>query len=140
VPLDACDLCGFTSAAFRADAAAAHRLEYPDCDGVIRIIFRSDQRSRGPTYASAAGAHAGDRTSQEGRAPPDQGGPAFTIRERAELDGTLRLSLLADLDLTAADTLSTRLSALKTSDCPARLDLSQLASSTASESKPYSSR
>ena len=53
VPLYACDLCGLTSVAFRADAAAAHRLEYPDCDSVIRIIFRSDQRSRGPTYASA---------------------------------------------------------------------------------------
>ena len=99
MPLYACDLCGLTSVAFRADAAAAHRLEYPDCDSVIRIIFRSDQRSRGPTYASAAGAHAGDRSSQESRAPPDQGGPAITIRERAELDGTLRLSLLGDLGL-----------------------------------------
>ena len=67
MPLYAFDHCGFTSAAFRTDAAAAHRLEYPDCDGVIRIIFRSDQRSRGPTYASAAGAHAG--RSEQPRGP-----------------------------------------------------------------------
>jgi anti-anti-sigma factor len=127
VPLYACDLCGFTSAAFRVDAAAAHRLECPDCDGVVRIIFRSDQPSRGPTYASAAGGQAGDRSSQEDRVPTGQPGPAFAIREHAELDGTLRLTLLGDLDLTAADTLSTRLAALKTSGCPARLDLSKLA-------------
>jgi len=37
-----CELCGFASAAFRLEAAAAHRREYPDCDGVIRIVFRSD--------------------------------------------------------------------------------------------------
>jgi anti-anti-sigma factor len=127
VPLYACDLCGFTSAAFRVDAAAAHRLECPGCDGVVRIIFRSDQRSRGPTYASAAGAQTGGRSSHGGRAPPGQRGPAFAIHEHAELDGTVRLTLLGDLDLTAADTLSTRLAALKTSGYPARLDLSKLA-------------
>jgi hypothetical protein len=55
VPLYACERCGFTSAAFRKAAALAHRFEYPDCDGVIRIIFRSEDRYRGAAYAHAAG-------------------------------------------------------------------------------------
>ena len=72
VPLYACERCGFTSAAFRNDAAAAHRLEYPDCDGVMRIIFRSEERYRGQPRAPAAGAHAAARSTQGATCPPAQ--------------------------------------------------------------------
>ena len=50
VPLYACERCGYTSAEFRPEAARLHRLEYPDCDGVMRIIFRSEERYRGELY------------------------------------------------------------------------------------------
>lgn len=73
MPLYACNHSGFTSAAFRNDAAVAHRLEYPECDGVIRIIFRSEDRYRGQRYApTAAGGHAS--------APNTQGGPPRAAR------------------------------------------------------------
>jgi anti-anti-sigma factor len=136
VPLYACESCGFTSAAFRNDAAAAHRLESPDCDGVVRIIFRSDERYRGQTYASANaagvgastdGAQVAARSPIEGQATPSQPRQAFAIREHPDTDGMLRLTLLGDLDLTAADTLSTRFADAKASGHPVRLDLSQLA-------------
>ncbi|HEY2656844.1 MAG TPA: STAS domain-containing protein [Solirubrobacteraceae bacterium] len=48
------------------------------------------------------------------------------MRERPDPDGTVTLTLLGDLDLTTAETLSTRLAELKTAGHPVRLDLSQL--------------
>ena len=129
VPLYACDSCGFTSAAFRVDAAAAHRLEYPECGGAIRIVFRSDDRYRGPVYAprptdmQSAATH----ESRQGEAPAGQHEPAFVIREGVDPDGALRLTLLGDLDLAVAETLGSRLSELKAAGRPVRLDLSRLA-------------
>ena len=133
VPLYACEQCGFTRAAFRNDAAAAHRVEYPDCDGVMRIIFRSDERYRGhgngaaaAAAAAAAGAEA-PRRRQRAHPPPAQPRPAFALREHREPHGTLRLLVLGDLDLTAADTLSRRLAELKAFGLRVRIDLSKLA-------------
>ncbi|MFZ0972467.1 MAG: STAS domain-containing protein [Solirubrobacteraceae bacterium] len=126
MPLYACEHCGFTSAAFRNDAAAAHRLASPDCDGPIRIIFRSEDRYRGSTYAHATAPVAAQGT-HERHAATNQPRRAFAIREHPDLDGMLRLTLLGDLDLTTADTFRSRLAELKPSGRPVRLDLSQLA-------------
>jgi anti-anti-sigma factor len=129
VPLYACDRCGFTSAAFRVDAANAHRDEYPQCTGSIQIIFRSDDRYRAPhrspallapsELAARSGPDAGIVAS-----PPDR---SLEIRERLESDGRLRLTLLGDLDLGSAETLGQRLRELHKLAHPVRLDLSQLA-------------
>lgn len=54
MPLYACERCGYTSAAFRPEAARLHRLEYPDCDGVMRIIFRSEESHRGDVHTPPA--------------------------------------------------------------------------------------
>jgi anti-anti-sigma factor len=124
VPLYACERCGFTSAAFRPEAVAAHRHEYPECDGVMRIVFRSEDRYRGEVPALPA--------TPLSVAPPPEAGPAvpdpraFAIRERMEADGMLRLTLLGDLDLAVTDQLSERLEELKAARQPVRLDLSQL--------------
>jgi anti-anti-sigma factor len=128
VPLYACDRCGFTSAAFRVDAARAHRAEYPDCEGTVQIIFRSHERSRSPNPALLSGA-------RETAAPttPRQGLPArrphrpFDLRERLDGDATLRLTVLGDLDIAAADKLTERLQELRATNHPVRIDLSQLA-------------
>ncbi|HET6868743.1 MAG TPA: STAS domain-containing protein [Solirubrobacteraceae bacterium] len=128
VPLYACESCGFTSAAFRPEAARLHRLEYPACDGVMRIIFRSEERSRGQLYALfPASASSTPLVAAEGRAPAEKPDHSFAIRETVDQDQTIRLTLLGDLDLTAAEEFSARLADLKSSDRPARLDLSQLA-------------
>lgn len=124
MPLYACEHCGFTSAAFRNDAAAGHRLESPDCDGVIRIIFRSEDRYRGSTYPHPAPVAA--QSTHERHAAANQRGRAFSIREQPDLDGMLRLTLLGDLDLTTADAFRSRLAELKLSGRPLRLDLSEL--------------
>lgn len=134
MPLYACDRCGFTSAAFRADAAAAHRLGYPDCDGVIRIVFRSHDRYRGPGYEAAPvggrPAHARPAEARERRrseASSGQPGRSFEIREELQGDETRRLILLGDLDLAVVETLGRRLSELKAAGRPVRLDLSRVA-------------
>jgi anti-anti-sigma factor len=127
VPLYACEACGFTSAAFRPDAVSAHRLERPDCDGVMRIVFRSDDRYRGPVDAA--------QVASPTVAPPEpERGPwpvarerAFELNERRDPDGALRLTLVGDLDLPASETLTARLEELKATGRPARLDLSRLA-------------
>jgi anti-anti-sigma factor len=115
------------SAAFRPEAAAAHRVEYPKCDGVIRIIFRSADRYRGrpqtdvpasPAPASAAQAEPGSTT---------RSGRALVMRERIETGDRLRLTILGDLDVASANAFTARLAELKTAGGPARLDLSQLA-------------
>lgn len=124
MPLYACERCGFTSAAFRNAAALAHRFEYPDRDGMIRIIFRSEDRYRGAAYAHAAGvSQTAAPSSREGNAPPPQTRRHLAMRERPDPDGTVTLTLLGDLDLTTAETLSTRLADLKTAGHPVRLDL-----------------
>ena len=115
--------CGFTSAAFRLDAVSAHRLEYPECDGVMRIVFRSEDRQRDRLYASGQSARPTRAAEQE---PPARGGPAFQIRERLEVDGTVRLTLGGELDLAVTETLSARLEELKAAGYPVLLDLSQL--------------
>jgi len=137
VPLYACEHCGFTSAAFRPEAVAAHREENPECDGVMRIVFRSDERYRGQTYSlplvssSPSPTHEEgspeEGSHEEGRAVPAADQRGFDLRERLEVDGTLCLGLLGDLDLLAASTLSARLEELKATGRPVRLDLSQLA-------------
>jgi anti-anti-sigma factor len=125
VPLYGCDRCGFTSAAFRPEAAATHRLEYPGCDGAIRIIFRSDDRGRGlpqpddPASALAVG-------FEVRHASAVQSGGALLLRERVAADDTLRLSVLGDLDVAGAVTLATRLEELKAADHRVCLDLSHL--------------
>lgn len=126
MPLYACERCGFTSAAFRNAAAAAHRFEYPDCEGVIRIIFRSEDRYRGPAYARAGGLSKTTPTSREGHMPAAPTRRHLEMRERPDPGGTVLLTLLGDLDLTTAETLSTRLAELKTAGHAVRLDLSQL--------------
>lgn len=129
VPLYACESCGFTSAAFRPEAARLHRLEYPACDGVMRIIFRSEERSRGQLYVQPpASAPLEPLTSPEGQAPAGKDAQTFAIRETVDEDQMRRLTLFGDLDLTAADTLSTRLpGGPKSTSRSTRLDLSQLA-------------
>ena len=126
MPLYACESCGFTSAAFRPDAVAAHRLEDPECDGVMRIVFRSDERQRGQTFAPRVATPALGATQNEPQASPLAGRPGFDMHERLDRDGTLRLILVGDLDLSVAGTLSARLKELKAAGRPVRLDLSSL--------------
>jgi anti-anti-sigma factor len=128
VPLYACERCGYTSAEFRPEAARLHRLEYPDCDGVMRIIFRSEERYRGELYIPPrAGASPESPAAPEPQAAAGKPVPVFSLRETVDDDQVLRLTLLGDLDLNGAETLSTRLEELKAAGRPCRLDLSQLA-------------
>lgn len=127
MPLYACDHCGFTSAAFRPEAAASHRLEYPECHGVIRIVFRSDERYRGWAYESSAVIPAVAGNSEDGRVLSAAPGRVFAMQERLDGDETVRLTLLGDLDLAVADRLAARLAELKAAGRPVRLDVSQLA-------------
>jgi anti-sigma B factor antagonist len=128
VPLYACDRCGFTSAAFRVDAARAHRLAYPQCSGTIQIIFRSDERHRDQSpirrraTAGGAAAHA-----QRERTPGTRPGAPFTMQQQIDTDGAVRLTLLGNLDLAVAQTLTDRLGELCKAGRHVRLDLSQLA-------------
>jgi anti-sigma B factor antagonist len=126
VPLYACEHCGFTSAAFRLDAVAAHRLEYPECEGVMRIVFRSEDRQRGQLFASEVARRSVPPTPDAEQQLPAAGGGLFEIRERHYVDGTLRLTLGGDLDLLVTETLSARLEELKAAGRPVILDLSQL--------------
>lgn len=126
VPLYACERCGFTSAAFRLEAAAAHRLGCPDCDGVIRIVFRSEDRYRGQTYEPQPATAPATGNSGPAEGLPAAPGRVFAMRERLDADETLRLTLLGDLDLAVADRLTARLAELKAAGRPVRLDLSQL--------------
>ena len=127
VPLYACERCGFTSAAFRPEAAAAHRLEYPHCDGVIGIVFRSDDRYRGQTYEPRPATASPTANAEPAQAVPAAPGQVFAMRERLDADETLRLTLLGDLDLAVANRLTARLAELKAAGRAVRLDLSQLA-------------
>lgn len=128
MPLYACERCGYTSAAFRPEAARLHRLEYPQCDGVMRIIFRSEERYRGELYtpptARPPAAPMNTQEAQPAALPSDH---AFEIRETVDSDQTLRLAVCGDLDLTAAAAFSTRLAGLKATGRPCRLDLSRVA-------------
>jgi anti-anti-sigma factor len=127
MPLYACELCGFTSAAFRPDAVSAHHLERPECDGVMRIVFRSEDRYRGQIYAAPAPGASAAATPQRSQRPPPAGERGFEVRERQEADGTVRLTLVGELDLPVAETLTVRLEELRAAGDPVRLDLSQLA-------------
>ncbi len=128
MPLYACERCGYTSAAFRPEAARLHRLEYPECDGVMRIIFRSDERYRGEVYvAPQPRALAEPPPTPGGQAPTPKPDRTFAVRETVDDDQALRLTLLGDLDLTAAEAFSTRLGELKRLGHPCRLDLSEVA-------------
>ncbi len=119
VPLRVCDRWGFTSAAFRADADAADRLEDPHCHGVTRIIFWAHDRYGGhirpPDTASPQDAAL---SAQEKAKRPREPEQAFAMREHLDADGTLRLTLLGDPDLAVAETLSTRLAERKTARRP----------------------
>jgi anti-anti-sigma factor len=53
--------------------------------------------------------------------------PSFRIEERLEPDGSLRLSLIGELDLAVADGLALRLRELSSGGYHVRLDLAQLA-------------
>ena len=126
MPLYGCDRCGFTSAAFRPDAVASHRLEYPDCDGAMRIMFRSTDRHRGGYDARDLASPAPARHSQA-RAATTNSRRALLVSERLDAGGMLRLILLGDLDVAGAEALNARLAELKTAGRPVRLDLSRLA-------------
>jgi anti-anti-sigma factor len=126
VPLYGCDRCGFTSAAFRPEAAAAHRLEYPGCEGAVRIIFRSADRYRGQPHADYV-ARAIPASGSQPDASTTQSERALVLRERVDAHDRLRLILLGDLDVAGADILTARLAELKMADRHVRLDLSQLA-------------
>jgi anti-anti-sigma factor len=93
----------------------------------MRIVFRSEDRYRGPIYAASAAPSSATATSEEGEAAAAVAGRVFAMRESVEADGRLRLTLLGDLDLAVADTLSARLEELKAAGSPVRLDLSRLA-------------
>jgi anti-anti-sigma factor len=93
----------------------------------MRIVFRSTDRARGQTYASATARPSARPASEVRRRPPAAGGPVFDVGERREADGMLRLILRGDLDLSVAESLSARLAELKATGRPVRLDLSQLA-------------
>jgi anti-anti-sigma factor len=127
VPLYACESCGYTSAAFRPEAARLHRLEYPACDGVMRIIFRSEERYRGELYIPPPASPPAPPTAPEAQARVGKPDRTFAIRETVDHDQALRLTLLGDLDLIAAEALDARLADLKPAARPTRLDLSQLA-------------
>jgi anti-anti-sigma factor len=127
VPLYACERCGFTSAAFRPEAAATHRLEYPECDGVIRIVFRADDRYPAQAHEPPADAALPAAKSQGGQPQCAAPGPAFAMRERLDVDQMLRLTLLGDLDIAGAQRLRARLAKHKAAGRPVRLDLSELA-------------
>jgi anti-sigma B factor antagonist len=126
VPLYACEYCGFTSAAFRLEAVSAHRLESPECEGVMRIVFRSGDRDRRHASASAAVPRPARPTREPGQELPAAGRHGFEMRERVGVDGTLRLTLRGELDLPATETLSARVEELKAAGRPVLLDLSQL--------------
>ncbi|MGN6867907.1 MAG: STAS domain-containing protein [Solirubrobacteraceae bacterium] len=57
---------------------------------------------------------------------PAARGATFEMRERLNVDGWLRLTLLGELDLSVAGMLGTRLEELKAARAPVRLDLSAL--------------
>jgi anti-anti-sigma factor len=94
----------------------------------MRIIFRSEERYRGPLYAppstSPSSVPVSTQESQPAAVTSDR---PFAIRETVDLDQTVRLALLGDLDLATAEGLTTRLAELKSAGRPVRLDLSQLA-------------
>lgn len=127
MPLYACEQCGFTSAAFRPEAARLHRVEYPDCAGVIRIVFRSDERYRGVTYEPPAAARPRTEGSEAAHGLPGPPVQVFAMREHLDADGILHVTILGDLDLAVAGRLTERLAELKVAGQPVRLDLSQLA-------------
>lgn len=134
MPLYACEQCGFTSAAFRPEAAHTHRLENPDCEGVIRIIFRSEDRYRDPASATLAtpatpvtSLPAPPPSTQRGQAPSARPDRTFAVHETVDPDQAVRLTLVGDLDLAAADVLNPRLAELKLAGRRTRLDLSRLA-------------
>ena len=119
-------------------AVAAHGLEYPHCAGQIKIISRSEHRSRA-SHASlelAAAPAMATSTPDEPSAPIMQARSAtgrntlvqgFRMRERVEADETVRLILLGELDLAVGDELTGRLRQLRDSGRSVRLDLSKLA-------------
>lgn len=141
VPLYACERCGYTSAEFRPEAARLHRLEYPDCEGVMRIIFRSAERYRGELYSPPRASTSPEPPATPEAPPPgvqpDQG---LAIREAVDEDQAVRLTLLGDLDLTAAEALSTRLGELKAGVVRAVSTSHSWPSSTAPAFKRSSSR
>jgi anti-anti-sigma factor len=94
----------------------------------MRIIFRSEERYRGPLYAAPPASVATmPLTAPAGQAPAEQPTRIFAMRETVDVDEALRLTLLGDLDLTAAEVFSARLAELKAAGRPTRLDLSRLA-------------
>jgi anti-anti-sigma factor len=103
----------------------------------MRIVFRSDDRYRGQTHgppvaaspmeASPVAASPVGPGHEDEAAPPIARRPGFETRERHDIDGALRLTLLGDLDLTVTQTLSARLEELRATGRRVRLDLSQLA-------------
>jgi anti-anti-sigma factor len=93
----------------------------------MRMVFRSDDRSRGQTFASRADPPSAGPPQEERQGLPVAGERLFDARERLDDDGTLHLTLLGDLDFSVAEQLSSRLEELKSADRPVRLDLSQLA-------------
>jgi anti-anti-sigma factor len=52
--------------------------------------------------------------------------PVFDIRQRDDADGTLRVTLVGELDIAVADRLTDQLGRLRHSRRPVRLDLSEL--------------
>lgn len=126
VPLYACDRCGFTSTAFRVDAARTHRAEYPQCEGTVQIIFRSDERTRSVKRDLLSGARQTAAPATAAQASPDPRRRTFEMCERLDADATLRLIVLGDLDI-VTDKLTARLRELHTTGHSVRLDLSQLA-------------
>jgi anti-anti-sigma factor len=112
---------------FRAEAAAAHRVEYPECEGAIRIIFRSADRYRGQPQSDDPAGPAPAAGSQVGHGSTAKSGRALAMRERIDTDDTLRLTIFGDLDVAGVDAFTSRLAELKAAGRPVRLDLSQLA-------------
>lgn len=127
MPLYACEHCGFTSAAFRPEAARAHRLENPDCEGVVRIIFRSEDRYRDAAYVGLATPAEPLPSTPARQARPERSDRTFAVHETLDPDQVVRLTLVGDLDLAGADVLGPRLAELKMTGRRTRLDLSQLA-------------
>jgi len=107
VPLYSCQRCGWATASSWREAVQGHDAGCPGCPGAVELV---------PLAGRA----------QENIAAVERVGRPFEMRERSDLDGALRLTLLGGLDIVVTDRLTTRLRTLRAELRPVRIDLSEL--------------